>query len=122
MLSWSTIAYGATLSALSAAILVAVAGRPGRVTVIVTAAASAFLGPFTWNAILRATQASSFFHDAPLAIFPVSWQDTGSGVFALATATMLLGLGPLARDPSHRLVALALLTALPSLLIDVYLY
>jgi hypothetical protein len=22
-----------------------------------------------------------FFHDAPIPVFPISWQDTGSGVF-----------------------------------------
>src|SRR5215207_3802637 len=98
MLSWSTIAYGASLSALGAGLLVGVASRPRRLAVIATAAASAFLGPMVWNAILRATDGSSFFHDAPVAAFPVSWQDTGSGVFALATATVLLGLGSMAHD------------------------
>src|SRR6266511_555927 len=104
MLSWSTITYGATLSAVGAGLLVGVAGRPRRPTVIATAVASAFLGPTAWNAILRATHGNNFFHDAPIAVFPVSWQDTGSGVFALATATLLLGLGSMARDPGRRLL------------------
>ena len=122
MLSWSTIAYGASLSAVGAALLVAVAVRPQRVVVIATAAASALVGPVAWNAILRATHASSFFVDAPVAAFPVSWQDTGSGVFTLAVAAVLLGLGSLARDPGRRLLAVAVLAALSSLLVDVYLY
>ena len=122
MLSWSTITYGASLSALAAAVSVALAARPRRVVVIVSAAASAFIGPMAWNAILRATHGTSFFHDAPLAVFPVSWQDTGSGVFAFATATVLLGLGAMAQSSGRRLVAVALLSALASLLVDVYLY
>jgi hypothetical protein len=122
MLSWSTITYGASLSAVGAALLVTLADRPRRVAVLATAAASAFLGPMAWNAILRDTHARSFFHDAPIAIFPVSWQDTGSGVFALATAALLLGLGPLSGGSGRRLVAVALLSALSSLLVDVYLY
>ena len=122
MLSWSTIAYGAALSAVGAAILVAAAVRPRRSAVIATAAAAAFLGPLAWNGILRATGGSTFFHDAPVAVFPVSWQDTGSGVFALACATMLLGLGSMARDPGRRLLLVAALAAIPALLVDVYLY
>lgn len=122
MLNWSTITYGAALSAAGAGILVAATVRPRRIAVIATAAASAFLGPLAWNAILRATDGASFFHDAPIAVFPASWQDTGSGVFTLATATVLLGLAPLASDPSRRLIGVALLAALSSLVVDVYLY
>src|SRR5215212_5567826 len=122
MLSWSTIVYGASLSAFGAGILVTVAGRPRRVAVVATAVASGFLGPLAWNAILRATHGSTFFHDAPIAAFPVSWQDTGSGVFTLAAASVLLGLGAMARDPGRRLVLVAVLAAIPALLVDVYLY
>jgi len=122
MLSWATITYGAGLSAVVAGILVAVASLPRRPVVVATAIASAFLGPLAWNAILRATQGNSFFHDAPIAVFPVSWQDTGSGVFTLAAATVLLSLGSMARDPGRRLLLVALLSAIPALLVDVYLY
>lgn len=122
MLNCSTIADGAALSALGAGILVAVASPSRRLAVTTTAVASAFLGPMAWNAILRATHGNSFFHDAPIAVFPVSWQDTGSGVFALAAATVLLGLGAMAHDPGRRLLLVALLTATPALLVDVYLY
>ncbi|MFF4605730.1 hypothetical protein ACFY12_23685 [Streptomyces sp. NPDC001339] len=31
----------------------------------------------------RATHGTQFFTDAPVAVFPISWQDTGSGVFAV---------------------------------------
>ena len=122
MLSWSTIAYGAGVSAVGAALLVAVAVRPRRVVVIAAAAASGLVGPVAWNAILRATHGNSFFVDAPVAAFPVSWQDTGSGVFTLAVAAVLLGLGPLAREPGRRLLTVAVLAALSSLVVDVYLY
>jgi hypothetical protein len=122
MLSWSTIVYGASLSAAGAALLVAVAVRRRRVAVIAAAAASGFAGPVAWNAILRATHANSFFVDAPVTAFPVSWQDTGSGVFTLAVAAVLLGLWPLVRDPGRTLLGVALLAALSSLLVDVYLY
>jgi len=65
MLSWTTIVYGAGLSALGAGILVGAADRPRRLAVVATAVASAFLGPLAWNAILRATHGSSFFTTPP---------------------------------------------------------
>jgi hypothetical protein len=75
-----------------------------------------------WNAILRATHASQFFTDAPLRLLPASWQDTGSGVFALAATAVLLGIGPLAAAPARRTIGLAVLCGLAAFLVDVYLY
>jgi DNA-binding transcriptional MerR regulator len=63
-----------------------------------------------WNAILRAAHGRQFFTDAPLAPFPVSWQDTGSGLFALATVAVALCLGPWRSAPAHRPVVCALLS------------
>ena len=122
MLSWGVIGYGAAVSAVAAAVLAALAGRERRPTVLVCAAASALLGPVAWNAILHATHASQFFHDAPIAVFPISWQDTGSGVFTVAVAAVLLGFGPLRAEPARRLAVLALLAGLGALLVDIYLY
>ncbi|MDX8048496.1 hypothetical protein SK571_03805 [Lentzea sp. BCCO 10_0798] len=78
MLSWSTVAYGAALSAVLAAVLIAV--------------------------------------------FPVSWQDTGSGVFALAASALLLGFGPQGSEPGRKVALAALLAAIAALVVDVYLY
>ena len=80
------------LSALAAALLVGIGGRERRLSVLACAAVSALLGAAAWNAILHATHANQFFHDAPITVFPISWQDTGSGVFSVAVATVLLGL------------------------------
>jgi hypothetical protein len=121
VLAWSTIVYGAALSALGAALLTALV-RPRRPTVIVTAAVGAFAGPLAWNAILHATAADSFFVDAPIAVLPASWQDTGSGVFAIAATALALGLGPLAAGTGRRVAALAALAGLAAFLVDVYLY
>jgi hypothetical protein len=70
-----------------------------------------------WNAILRATNANQFFTDDPI---PSAhrWQDTGSGVFALAVSALVLGFGPLRTAPAQRLA----LGALGALLVDIYLY
>src|SRR5262249_11642120 len=70
-----------------AAILIRLASWRGRrvgAAVIAAGAGSAALGALAWNAVLHATAASQFFVDLPFRPFPVSWQDIGSGVFALA--------------------------------------
>jgi hypothetical protein len=68
VLTWSTIAYGAALSAAATAVLTYVASR--RLTIAVAALAAAATGPASWNAILRATHAREFFTDAPITIMP----------------------------------------------------
>ena len=91
MIDWGQIFYGAALStAIAAVVFVA---RPARTRrrVLVPALAATFLGPLAWNAILHraATEADGFFVDIPFKPFPVSWQDTGSGVFTLAARVAL---------------------------------
>jgi hypothetical protein len=66
MLPWGVIGYGAALSAILAAALVALAVRPRRPVVIATAALAAAGGPVAWNAILNAVHAPGFFTDAPI--------------------------------------------------------
>jgi hypothetical protein len=122
MLSWASILYGAALSAVVAGVALAALARPRRPTVILTAVLATAVGPLGWNAILRATHASQFFTDAPLRLLPASWQDTGSGVFALAATAVLLGVGPLAAAPARRTIGLAALCGLGAFLVDVYLY
>jgi hypothetical protein len=122
MLSWASVLYGAALSAVVAGVALAALARPRRLTVILTAVLATAIGPLGWNAILRATHASQFFTDAPLRLLPASWQDTGSGVFALAATAVLLGVGPLAAAPARRTIGLAALCGLAAFLVDVYLY
>jgi len=122
VLSWGVIAYGAALSAVLAAVLVFFAGRARRPWVVVCAVLGALVGPAAWNAILHATRANQFFHDAPIPVFPISWQDTGSGVFTVAVAALLLGFGPLRADPGRRVSLLAVLAGVSALLVDIYLY
>ncbi len=122
MLSWGVIGYGAALSAVAATVLVGFAGRERRPAVLACAAASALLGAVGWNAILRATHADQFFHDAPPA---VSYQlaRTPDRVFSPSPlAAALLGFGPLSTSPARRLALLAVLTGIGALLVDTYLY
>jgi hypothetical protein len=121
MIGWGQIWYGAALSALAAGLLVALL-RPRRAATVAAAALAAVAGPVAWNAILRSTHAATFFTDAPIRVLPASWQDTGSGVFTVAAATLLLGLGTDRAAPARRVAAVALLAGTAAFLVDVYLY
>ena len=122
MISWTTILYGALLSAVAAALLVFVVRRDRRPELLAAAALAGALGPFLWNAILHRVGADEFFVDAPVAIMPASWQDTGSGVFTVAVACVLFGLGPLRDESGRRVAVCSLLCGLGAFLVDVYLY
>ena len=122
MISWASILYGALLSAVAAGLLVFAARRERRVDLLAASALSGALGPFLWNAILHRVEGREFFVDAPVAIMPASWQDTGSGVFTVAVAVVILGFGPLRAEPGRRLALLSLLCGLGAFLVDVYLY
>jgi len=115
--------YGAALSAVVAVVLVAVLGRCRRTSVLLAAGVAAFLMPLAWNLILRDTGATGLFsHDLPFRPFPISWQDTGSGVFTLAGASVLPALGPGRSERADRVAQWALLAAFAALVIDVYTY
>ena len=123
MIDWPDIFYGAALSAVIAAVVFVFVRRERTAIVLVPALAATFLGPLAWNAILHraATDADAFFIDIPFRPFPVSWQDTGSGVFTLATASLLLGLA-LRREAAGRVLGLAMTAAAVAFLVDIYLY
>lgn len=122
MIGWSQILYGGALTALAAAALLAALDRPRRLSVIVTAALAAAAGAIAWNAVLRAAHGDQFFTDAPVAVMPASWQDAGSGVFAVAACALALAAGPLAAVPARPVAVCAAACGLAAFLVDVYLY
>ena len=89
------ILYGTVLSGLAAALPTFAVRREGRLGVLVVAGIAGAIGPLLWNAILHRVGASEFFVDAPVAVMPASWQDTGSGVFTTAVGAVFLGFGPM---------------------------
>lgn len=123
MIDWPQIFYGAALTAVIAAVVLLFVRRERTADVLVPSLAAALLGPLAWNAMLHraATDADAFFVDIPFKLFPVSWQDTGSGVFTLATASLLLGVA-LRREAAGRVLNLALTVAAVAFLVDIYLY
>jgi len=123
VIDWPQIFYGAALSTVLTAVVFVFIRRERTTIVIVPALAATFVGPLAWNAILHraATDADAFFVDIPFKPFPVSWQDTGSGVFTLAAASLFLGRA-LRREPAGRVLGLALTAAGVAFLVDIYLY
>lgn len=115
--------YGAGFSAILAVLLVAFAARDRRPRVLFCAGLAAAVMPIWWNLILRWSGATAALsHDIQFRPFPISWQDTGSGVFTLAGAGVLLTLGAGAIDPAGRVRRVALWAALAALLVDIYTY
>jgi hypothetical protein len=108
-------------SAVLAAVAVALLQRERRVSVLGAGALAAALGPLLWDLILRHT-GGDFFVDAPGVVFPGSFEDTGSGVFATALGVLLLGFGPLRAASGRRLAVTSLVCGVAALLADVYLY
>src|SRR4051812_7475699 len=121
MPTWNAVFAGVVLSAILAALAVRFALQERRLSVLVTSALAALLAPLAWDVILRHT-GGDFFVDAPGYVFPVSLEDTGSGVFTVAIAALILGFGPQRATAGRRLALAALACGLAALLVDIYLY
>lgn len=121
MPSWDAVAYGVVLSAVLAVVAMRFLLRERRPGTLAAAGLAAGLAPLLWDLILRHT-GGRFFTDAPGLVFPVSYEDTGSGVFATALAVLVLGFGPMRADTGRRLALAATACGLAALLVDIYLY
>ena len=122
MITWTVLAYGTALTAIAVALFTVFAGRERTVSIVVAVVAASVGAVVGWNSILQATSADELFTDFPVKVFPISWQDFGSGVFTVATVALVLGFGPLRDEPAKRAIALAAWAGLAALLVDMYLY
>jgi hypothetical protein len=119
--SWGAVAYGVVLSVVVAVVALRLLLRERRLDVLAAAGIAAGVAPLVWDLILRHT-GGRFFTDAPGLVFPVSYEDTGSGVFATALAALVLGFGPMRADIGRRIALTSAVCGLAALLVDVYLY
>jgi len=120
VISWATIAYGAALTVIAVAILTWVVTR--RATTAAVSGLAAGGGALAWNAILHSASGEGFFVDARIAVLPASWQDTVSGVFAIAATAVAVGVGPGRRASARSAAVLAVLAGIGAFAVDVYLY
>src|SRR3954451_18878415 len=121
MPSWGAVAFGVVLSGVVGVAALALGLRERRPSVLAVGGLAAALGPLCWDLILRHT-GGDFFVDAPGVVFPVSFEDAGSGVFATALSALALGFGPLRRATGGRVAVASAICGLSALLVDVYLY
>ena len=122
MVGWGTIAYGALLSALFAAGGVFVFGGERRGRVALAAGLVTAAGAGGWNAIVRVSGAEALMGSSPFDAFPASWKDAGTGVWALAATTVVLGGAVRPTAKAVHLVLLTVLCGVSAFLVDVYLY
>ena len=121
MPTWGATIWGLVASGVLALALAWFLLKERRHSVLAAMVAAAAIGPLVWDLVLRHT-GGDFFVDAPGYVFPVSFEDTGSGVFATALAALLLGLGPQRSDVARRMAIGALVCGVAALLVDIYLY
>ena len=121
MPSWGAVAFGVVLSGLLAVVAVAFLLRERRPSVLVAAGLASAIAPLCWDLTLRHT-GGDFFVDAPGYVFPISFEDAGSGVYATALAAMVLGFGPMRDERSLRVAFAATVCGAVALLVDIYLY
>ena len=121
MIEWGTVLYGAALTFVLVPLGPLALGERSR-PVLAACALTASCAAIAWNAVLMDVGAGGFFVDAPIAVIPVSWQDTGTGVWALALVSPILGLTVCRVRHAAEVARLAAASALVAFLVDVYLY
>ena len=77
-------------------------------------------GTWLWNAMLNIRHAAVIDGDIPFTPFPISWQDTGTGVFAFAFTTLLLLATAMRAEPGIRTLKIAGIAAAAACVVDVY--
>ena len=81
----SRVAFGAVIGPVVGVTVLWLAKEPQPCTVLVTAA-GVCCGTLLRNVMLNIRHANGIDGDIPFAPFPISWQDTGTGVFSFAFA------------------------------------
>ncbi|MBI4883674.1 MAG: hypothetical protein HY826_06420 [Actinobacteria bacterium] len=119
VLPWSYVVFGSLIGpAVGVAALWLLGER--RVRSLSVAGVGVCAGTWLWNSMLNIRHAGVIDGDVPFKPFPISWQDTGTGVFAFAFAACAL-LATTERDePGRRTLRIAGIAALAAFVMDVY--
>jgi hypothetical protein len=91
------------------------ARRRGRFAIAGITTLASWIG---WHLLLNATHATGFDVDAP--IIRLSWEDVGSGVVALFTTVLVLGLVTDRREAAVRVVGAAAIAGLIAMILDLF--
>ncbi len=119
VLPWSHVLFGSIVGPIvSVAALWALRGRH-RTTLAVSAVA-VFAGTWLWNVMLNVRHATMIDGDIPFKPFPISWQDTGTGIFAFAFTAAALLATVHRHQPGFRTLKIAGIAATAALVMDIY--
>ena len=119
VLPWSHVLFGSLIGPAAAVVALIVLGERQPRTLL-TVAAGTCAGTWIWNTMLNVRHAVEIDVDIPFRPFPISWQDTGTGVFSFAAATILLLVTVHRHEPGRRTLKIAGIAALAALLMDIY--
>ena len=119
VLPWSHILYGSLVGpALGIGLVWLLRERDARTLVVV--ALSACGGTWLWNGMLNVRHAGVIDGDIAFTPFPISWQDTGTTIFAFAVITLVLLASVHRNEPGHRTLKVASIASFAVLLVDIY--
>lgn len=119
VLPWSHVLFGSLIGpAVGVAALWALRERNRRTLAVTAGAVCA--GTWLWNLMLNVRHAAVIDGDIPFKPFPISWQDTGTGIFAFAFATVALIATIHRNEPGHHTLKVAGIAAVAAFLMDLY--
>ena len=119
VLPWSHVLFGSLVGPIVGIAALWALRERHRPTLAVSAVA-VFAGTWLWNAMLNVRHATMIDGDIPFKPFPISWQDTGTGIFAFAFATAALLATVHRQEPGHRSLKIAGIAAAAALVMDIY--
>jgi hypothetical protein len=116
---WSHVLYGSIIGPVVGTTLLWLLRERHKRTLAITAV-GVFSGTWLWNLMLNIRHAGIIDGDIPFRLFPISWQDTGTGLFSFAVATALLLATTHRNEVGHRTLKIAGIASTAALLIDIY--
>jgi hypothetical protein len=119
VLEWWRVALGVGLGMVTSTIGLWIARERSR-PVLVASAMGVGIGTALWNSMLNIRHALTIDGDIAFRLFPISWQDTGTGIFCFAMIAMLLLATVHKNEPGHRTLKIASISAGIAFLFDVY--
>jgi hypothetical protein len=116
---WSQLLFGSLFGPAVGVAVLWILGEQ-RLRTLATVAGAVFAGTWLWNLMLNVRSATVIDGDIPFRLFPISWQDIGTGIFALAFAAVALTATVHRNEPGHRTLKVAGIAAVAAFLTDVY--
>lgn len=119
VLAWWRVAFGVGVGAVGSTVGLWLAKERGRTTLFASGVGVA-AGTALWNVMLNVRHARMIDGDIPFRAFPISWQDTGTGIFSFAFAALFLLATAHREVPGRHTLKVAGIAAAIAFLFDVY--